>query len=401
VISRLTRIQLVVFAIVTVLGGAYVGGKYAQVDRLVIDRTYPVTVELPDSGGIFAGAQVTYRGIPVGRVSALKFTDAGVEAKLDIEKSAPDIPADLTAVVANKSAIGEQYMDLQPKHSGAPFLKAGTRIAVEDSKIPLDTATLLIDVNDLVKSVDTENLSTLVSELGQAFEGTGEDLGTILDTSNQFIGAATDNLPVTRALIRDSASVLQTQVDTQSALKTYAQNLANLSDTLVDSDPDLRRLLDKGTVSARTLNTVVQENAKDLTVSFNNLASVSEVLAPRILGLRAIFVLYPFLVEGSYGVVQPSTETGEWDATFGLVVTPEPATCTWNDNGGDSSGYRKRRSSSNITDVAFPDPATVDCLVKDNHIVRQASKTQLNRSAAGAPGEQDSLTWLMLDQLTQ
>jgi len=79
-ISRLTKIQLVVFAIVTVLGGAFVGGRYAQIDRLVIDRTFPVTVELPDSGGIFAGAQVTYRGIPVGRVDELKFTESGVEA---------------------------------------------------------------------------------------------------------------------------------------------------------------------------------------------------------------------------------------------------------------------------------------------------------------------------------
>ncbi|HWV26970.1 MAG TPA: MlaD family protein, partial [Aeromicrobium sp.] len=197
-ISKLTRVQLVVFAIVTVLGGAFVGGRYAQIDRLVIDRTYPVTVELPDSGGIFAGAQVTYRGIPVGKVAALKFTEAGVEAELDIENSSPDIPADLTAVVANKSAIGEQFMDLQPKSAGEPFLRSGSRISQDDARIPLDTATLLIDINDLVKSVDTENLSTVVEELGQAFEGTGEDLGTILDTSSQYVEAATENLPITR-----------------------------------------------------------------------------------------------------------------------------------------------------------------------------------------------------------
>lgn len=422
-ISRLTKIQLVVFAIVTVLGGAFVGGRYAQIDRLVIDRTYPVTVELPDSGGIFAGAQVTYRGIPVGRVAKLQFTEAGVEAKLDIENSAPDIPADLTAVVANKSAIGEQYMDLQPQSSGAPFLKSGARISEENSKIPLDTATLLIDVNDLVKSVDTDNLSTLVSELGQAFEGTGEDLGTILDTSNQFITEATDNLPVTRSLIRNSASVLQTQVDTQSALKTYAKNLANLSDTLVDVDPDLRRLLDQGTDSARTLNAVVKENNKDLTAALSNLAAVSEVLRPNeqfdpVLATRAIFVLYPLLVEGSFRVVQPSqTDEGEFDATFGLVLTDLIHACSYEVD-GEASGYRDRRDDNNVTDndfepdgiadFEFPEPADVDCSedlprgqTSGNNIVRQSSKVQLKRAAVGEAVGEDSLTWLMLDPLSR
>src|SRR5690606_24039903 len=70
-ISRFTKIQLVIFAIITLLGGAFVGGKYAQVDRLVVDRTFPVTATFKDSGGIFAGAQVTYRGIAVGKVGKL------------------------------------------------------------------------------------------------------------------------------------------------------------------------------------------------------------------------------------------------------------------------------------------------------------------------------------------
>src|SRR5690606_37166159 len=100
-ISRLTKIQLLVFALVTLIGGTIVGGKYAQIDRLVVDRTYDVTAQLRDSGGIFAGAEVTYRGIGVGRVEKLEFTEAGVDAPLAIENSPPEIPADTLAVVAN------------------------------------------------------------------------------------------------------------------------------------------------------------------------------------------------------------------------------------------------------------------------------------------------------------
>ncbi|MGA9101848.1 MCE family protein, partial [Aeromicrobium sp.] len=239
-ISRSVKIQLVIFALVTVIGGAIVGGRYAQIDRLFVDRSYPVTAEFRDSGGIFSGAQVTYRGIAVGKVSRLAFTDDGVNATMDIEDKAPKVPSDVVAVVANKSAIGEQFIDLRPRSSAAPYLHAGSVITVANTQIPLTTTELLIDIDKLVGSVDTKSLETLVDELGLAFRGTGRDLSRIIDTSTAFIQTADDNFDVTRALIRSSSTVLQTQVDKQSQLATFSKNLALLSDTLVKSDPDIR-----------------------------------------------------------------------------------------------------------------------------------------------------------------
>jgi len=410
VITRLTKIQLIVFAIVTVIGGAFVGGRYAQIDRLVVDRSYPVTAQFSDSGGIFAGAQVTYRGIPVGKVDKLQFDDGGVRATLDIENSAPKIPSDVTAVVANKSAIGEQFVDLQPRSAAGPFLASGSSIPLGRTRIPIDATTLLVDVNDLVTSVDTESLRTVVDELGQAFEGTGPDLARILDTSSEFIRAADDNIDVTRALIRDSDSVLQTQIDKQGQLATFSKNLALLSDTLVDADPDLRRLLDKGGDSAATLRAVVDENSEDLGNAVRDLVVANKPLAENVLGLQAIFILYPYLLEGSFSVLDPEVkggkETGEYNATFGLVLTDTTPTCSYAQNGGDASGYRQRRSEASISDVEFD--TDVDCKVADNTIARQPSKTVLRRAAAGtvthegptATGK-DSWKWLLSDPVTQ
>ncbi|MET1062806.1 MAG: MlaD family protein, partial [Aeromicrobium sp.] len=270
-ITRTTKIQLAVFALLTILGGAFVGGRYAQLDRLVVDRTFTVDAHFSDSGGIFAGAQVTYRGIEVGTVAGLDAEPTGVRVRLDIEDSAPRIPADVEALVANKSAIGEQFVDLRPRDDAAPFLTEGSVVPLEDTAVPVSSADLLIDVNALVTSIDTDSLRTVVDELGPAFEGTGRDLATILDTSSEFIRTADDNIATTRALIRDSDSVLQTQIDSADDIGGFATNLALLSDTLVDADPDLRRLLDKGTGSARTLRTVVDENAPDLTTAVADL----------------------------------------------------------------------------------------------------------------------------------
>ncbi|MEV7397471.1 MlaD family protein [Aeromicrobium sp. NPDC092404] len=413
-ISRLTKIQLVVFAIVTVLGGAFVGGRYAQVDRLVVDRSFPVSAQFKDSGGIFAGAQVTYRGIPVGKVGKLDFKDNGVEATLDIENSAPKIPSDVLAVVANKSAIGEQFVDLQPRTNAAPYLRKGSAIALRDTRIPIDTTTLLVDINNLVSSVNTDSLRTVVDELGQAFEGTGQDLSTILDTSSEFIQAADDNIDVTRALINNSASVLQTQIDKQGDLNTFSKNLALLSDSLVDADPDLRRLFDQGSNSAATLNAVVEENSADLGNAIRDLVTANKPLSENVLGLQAILILYPYLIEGSFSVLDKVPGTDNYNATFGVVALDTTATCTYDQTGGPESGYLERREEAIISD-RFPDPfnTEVDCLKRDNHIARQPCKTELNgerpleckadranraaaASSSSASNGKDSWKWLLL-----
>lgn len=410
-ISRLTKIQLVVFAIVTLLGGAFVGGRYAQVDRLFIDRTFPVSAMFKDSGGIFAGAQVTYRGIPVGKVGKLRFKDNGVEATLDIEDDAPKVPADVLAIVANKSAIGEQFVDLQPRTNSAPYLVNGSKIGLENTRIPIDTTTLLVDFNDLISSINTDSVRTVVDELGQAFESTGPDLGKILDAQSEFITTASDNIGVTRGLIRNSQSVLQTQIDQQGSLATFSKNLALFSDSLVDADPDLRRLISGGTQGARALRTLVDENAVDLGNVVNNLVTFQRPISKNVAGLASIFVQYPYLLEGGFTVTAPSTDTGEFDATFGIITEPpppdppSPGACTYIDDGGEASGYRLRRDPEDITDRQFV--TTLDCKVDPNDVSRQSTKTNFNRVAVSGELQgvsrtgKDSWKWLVLGPVTQ
>ena len=369
-ITRLTKIQLVIFAIVTLLGGAFVGGRYAKIDRMVVDRSFPVTVQLKDSGGLFEGAQVTYRGIGVGRVGKMTFKESGVVARLDIENNAPKIPSDILAVVANKSAVGEQYMDLQPRKATAPYLRTGTNITEANTRIPIETSVLLIHINNLVKSIDTQSLKTMVNELGTAFAGTGEDLGRIIDTSTEFIQTADANIDTTRALIRDSDSVLQTQIDKQGALGTFAKNLALFSDTLVDADPDLRRLADGGGPAAKEIRQVVDENAKDLNVLINNLITVNRPAFENTQAVRAIFVLFPYLLEGGPSALYDNGD-GSWDAAFGIVTRNTHHVC--------NEGYRSDRRGPEVTEPDRGLDEDVDC-TDDSLVARNPSKTEKNRA---------------------
>jgi phospholipid/cholesterol/gamma-HCH transport system substrate-binding protein len=334
-ITRRTKVQLMIFALITMIGVSYVGARYARLDRLFFDDSYRVAAHFAESGGIFEGAQVSYRGVAVGQVGELELTDGGVDVMLDIDDDAERIPAETRAVVANRSAVGEQYVDLQPQTSAGPFLGDGDDIPQAMTETPIATTKLLVDLDRTVNSVDKESLRTVVGELGQAFQGTGEDLGQIIDTSNSFIRTANDNFEVTTDLLEDGNVVLTTQIDKASAIRSFASDLSKFSDTLVTSDRDLRRVIENGSATATQLRTFLEDNRVDLGELINNLVTTGEVTAKHIDGTEMILVAYPYVVAGGYTVVDKDPGSGLYDAHFGLILTQEPHVCTGGYEGTD------------------------------------------------------------------
>ena len=86
-LTRATRIQLVTFAVIAVLVIGYTGFHYANLGRFFgLRGYYTVQMDLANAGGIFPEADVTYRGVSVGRVGAVRLTSTGVEADLNISR---------------------------------------------------------------------------------------------------------------------------------------------------------------------------------------------------------------------------------------------------------------------------------------------------------------------------
>ncbi len=374
-ITRTTKIQLLVFAVITLVGIAYVGARYAQLDRLFSDETYTVSADLAESGGIFVGAEVTYRGVSVGRVEDMRLSKDGVYADLGIDNSTDTIPADVVAVVANRSAIGEQYVDLQPQTDQAPYLHEGSQIARDRTKTPLAATPLLIDLDQLVNSVDKQDLRTVIDQLGTAFQGTGADLATIIDTSNSFIQTAYAKLGVTRELIKNSRVALQTQLDSESAIRSFSKDLRRFSTTLVHSDGDLRTVIDQGSVAARDVRGLIQDNQAALAELINNLITTNEITSARVNGIKQILVVYPYVVEGGFTVVAKDPTTGLYDAHFGLVFTSDPPVC--------HRGYNTRQRDPNDTSEV-PMNMTARCTEPQ---AQSNARGAQNAPAYGSPGK--------------
>ncbi|HUR13927.1 MAG TPA: MlaD family protein [Mycobacteriales bacterium] len=341
-IARSTKVQLLVFAVIAVLGLSYTGLHYANLGRFFpgYDKGYLVNADFRDSGGVFVGSQVTNRGVSVGTVEELSLLPDGVRVSMRL-KPGTTVHSPVKASVGNRSAIGEQYVDLLPQSDGPAVLKPGDVIPMSQTSIPIQPTQLVVNLDRLVRSVDLADVAIVLDELGKAFTGSGDDLQRLIDASDLLTRAATDHLPQTLALIRDSGPVLDTQRDVAGAFRSYNADLAELSAQLRASDPDFRKLFRTGTDAARTTTSFLQANRAQLPVLLGNLAFVAQVQKVRIPALRMILVLYPNVVAGGFTVTP-----GDGTAHFGLVTTQEPPPCPSTDPGYATT---KKRDPENLT----------------------------------------------------
>jgi phospholipid/cholesterol/gamma-HCH transport system substrate-binding protein len=376
-LRRSTKIQLVIFALLTALGVSYVSATYVGLTNGIFGPTgCTISADFPDSGGIFTNAEVTYRGVAVGRVTKLTLLDNGVRVDLKLHNcDKPKIPASATAQVSNRSVIGEQYVNLIPPDAKGPYLSGGQVIPMNRNKLPVATQVLLTNLDNLVGSIDTTNLRTTVSELGKAFNDQGPALGSLLDSTSNLLASAQQALPDTLALIKESGSVLQTQLDEAPALASWAHSLNLLSQQLKASDTDIRSLLDNGPADLGVLSTFIKDNRTDLGVTFANLASTGQLLVRRIDGVEELFELYPSLAAGTYTVLRP-----DGVGQLGFVVnSPNPRDC-------GSTKAAQPREGYDGTDVRPPSDLSPQAPNTAAHCTASSTTGVNVRGAQNVPG---------------
>ncbi|TDD85979.1 MCE family protein [Saccharopolyspora karakumensis] len=337
--ARKVKVQLALFLVIAVVGVGFVGGRYAGLDRLFGSNGYPVSVQLPESGGLFTNSEVSYRGVAVGRVTALRLSREGIAADLHINDGAPQIPADARAVVANRSAVGEQYIDLQPQHRGGPYLQEGSVIPIERTSIPPAPESLLVNVDRLVAGVPTDKLRTVVTEVGTAFDGTGSHLQELLDTTSSFTTAAQQNLPQTTGLLDNSDVVLRTQQEQAQNLTEFSTGLRQISGQLKQSDPDLRKTIQEAPGAAAEVEELTRSMGTDFGIVAANLLTTMQLTSVRGPALEQTLVALP--------MISAFTHTLSPDGTghLGLVLNMfNPPACT--------AGYEgtPRKHGSDTTD---------------------------------------------------
>ena len=325
-ITRFVRNQLIIFTIAAVVGIGVMVFRYVQVPTLLGIGRITVTLDLPGAGGVYRFSNVTYRGSQVGKVIAIEPTAQGARAKLSLQ-STPKIPADLQAQVRSVSAIGEQYVELRPRADSPPYLHDGSVISAHDTTIPQQVGPMLDQLSALLGSIPKDTVAQLLNETSQGLGGAGYDLGSLIDSSARIAGDLTPAAEQARRLIEDSEPLLDSQVQTSDATRTWTRSLAGVTTQLTTNDPQIREVLQRGPGAFHEVTRLFDQIKPTLPVLLANLTSIGQVGVTYHPSLEQILVLLPPLTAMFIGAGPHNNYVGQGLGDFRLTQG-DPAPCT-------------------------------------------------------------------------
>ncbi len=284
------RRQLIAFGILTVVSIFVLGVYYLRVPSLVGIGRYTLKAELPASGGLYPTANVTYRGITIGKVTDVEPTEQGAEATMSID-SHYKIPIDATANVHSVSAVGEQYLDLVSTGNPGKYFSGGQTIT--KGSVPSEIGPALDTANRGLAALPADKIPQLLDETAQSVGGLGPALQRLVDATQAIVGDFKNQITDVNDIIQHSGPVLDSQVNSGSAIERWARNLNTLSAQTAQNDQHVKSILSQAAPTADQVDEVFSDVRDSLPQTLANLEVVIELLKRYHTGLEQVLVFLP------------------------------------------------------------------------------------------------------------
>ena len=245
--NRRVLINLIFFSAVFVLMLYWAVNNIVTIEA--VEQPYQIAGEFDGAFGIGPDAEVAYLGVSYGRVSKVERIPGGVRVQMKIDRD-KKIPADSTAHIFRKSAVGEPYIDITPPEdyegNEGPFVEKGEVIPQERTTVPLQFSELLRSASRVISGVSPERTRTLLHELAVALNGRAEALRRLAISGDELAATfaaktelldrlATNNTRLTRVVTRHRGSLGQSLT-----------NLREVAASLRAASNDTTLLLDRG-----------------------------------------------------------------------------------------------------------------------------------------------------------
>lgn len=323
-IDRLAKIQLSIFAVITVITLSVMAIFYLRLPATFGIGTYGVSADFVAGGGLYKNANVTYRGVAVGRVESVGLNPNGVTAHMRLN-SGTAIPSNVTATVRSVSAVGEQYIDLvPPENPSSTKLRNGFRIQRQNTRIGQDVADLLRQAETLLGSLGDTRLRELLHEAFIATNGAGPELARLIESARLLVDEANANYPQVSQLIDQAGPFLQAQIRAGGDIKSLADGLARFTWQLRAADPRLRDTLADAPDAIDEANTAfsgIRPSFPALAASLANLGRVGVIYHKSIEQLLVVFpALFAAIITSAGGV--PQDEGAKLDFKIDLHDPP-------------------------------------------------------------------------------
>jgi len=227
--------------------------------------TYKVRAIFDNAVSVIPGEDVKIAGVKVGKIDSLDVTreqKAAVVLRID-QPGFRDFRDDARCQIRPQSLIGEKYVECtltEPRPSGQARAPKLRKIEDGDGKgqhlLPLERTSSPVDldlINNILRRPYSERLSLIISELGTAVAGRGEDLDSVIRRANpalqetdRVLKILADQNQVLADLARDSDTVLaplaRERARVASAIVQSGEVAAATAERRADLERTIRRL---------------------------------------------------------------------------------------------------------------------------------------------------------------
>jgi phospholipid/cholesterol/gamma-HCH transport system substrate-binding protein len=323
VITRFIRRQLILFAILTVVALTVLGWYYVRIPTLMGIGQYTLTADLPASGGLYRTANVTYRGITIGKVTAVKPTKRGARATMSID-SRYKIPIDASANVHSVSAVGEQYLDLVSVGNPGKFYSPGQTIT--KATVPSEIGPALDAANRGLAALPKDKIASLLDETAQAVGGLGPALQRLVNSTQAIVGDFRTNITDVDDIIQNSGPIIDSQVNSSDSIERWAHNLNVLAAQTAQKDRTLKSVLSQAAPTADQVTTVFSDVRDSLPQTLANLEIVVDLAKRYHKSVEQGLAMLPEAASAEKSVLVPYP--GQVAVDFNLTINQPPPCLT-------------------------------------------------------------------------
>ncbi|TCN43876.1 phospholipid/cholesterol/gamma-HCH transport system substrate-binding protein [Rhodococcus sp. SMB37] len=319
------RTRLTVFFTIGIAAVLAVALWVVHLPQLLGVGRYEVRVELIDAAGLYPSANVTYRGIEIGRVTDVELTTSGAEAVLSLDTEVA-VPMNAPAQIRSMSAVGEQYLEFLPGNEEGPYLSDGAVVAAERVTLPEQIAGALDQLDETLQSVGNDRLATLLNETYTAVGESDEALRTLIDAAAAVSADGAERADAIAALLDQAGPLLETNITASESITQWASALAGTTGQLRESDADIRALLDVAAPAAAQVQAMFEEMEPTMPLLLANLITVEQVAAVYRPSLEQMLVLFPSIMASTQSAGLPNVDNPSQN-TFFVNSYNDPPPC--------------------------------------------------------------------------
>jgi phospholipid/cholesterol/gamma-HCH transport system substrate-binding protein len=321
-LTRLIKTQLVLLTAVAVAAVVVLGWYYLRIPSLVGIGRYTLYAELPQSGGLYRTANVTYRGITIGKVTDVEPTGRGARATMSIDNGY-QIPSDASANVHSVSAVGEQYLDLVSTGNRGPYLRNGQTIT--KSTVPSQIGPALDAANRGLAVLPKDKVASVLYETSQAVGGLGPSLQRLVDATQAIAHDFRGSIDDIDDIIARSAPIIDSQVNSGNTIGRWAANLNMLAAQTAQQDQAVRNILASAAPTADQVNATFTDVRESLPQTLANLEVVIDMLKRYHNGVEQALVFLP--QSGAIAQSVTSAVPGQAAVGVGAASLNQPPAC--------------------------------------------------------------------------